>query len=319
MRDYIIRRILQVIPTLLIASVLIFGVIELAPGDPAAMMLGFEATNEQVEAMRADMGLDRPVVIRYFDWIWKTIKFDFGTSYVNQKEVGGLIIEAFPKTLQLASSALIIAIIIGFVLGTISAVNRNKWIDNFLTSASSLFLAVPNFWLGIMLILLFSVSLGWLPASGTGQIAGENWLLNFKYMALPVASLMFGQIAVFTRYMRSSMIDVLSTDYVRTARAKGLVERMVLAKHALRNALIPVVTIIGIQFARLLAGEVVIESMFAYTGLGRLVVNSILNRDYPVIQASLLFVVVLFVVVNFVVDLSYGFFDPRIRLARKEA
>jgi len=318
MRDYIIRRILQVIPTLIIASVLIFAVIELAPGDPAAMMLGFEATNDQVEALRVDMGLDRPVIVRYFDWIWQTTKLDFGTSYINQKEVAGLIVEAFPKTLQLALSALIIAIIIGFTLGMISAVNRNKWIDNFLTSTSSLFLAVPNFWLGIMLILLFSVSLGWLPASGTGQIAGENWFLNFKYMALPVASLMFGQIAVFTRYMRSSMIDVLSTDYIRTARAKGLVERMVLAKHALRNALIPVVTIIGIQFARLLAGEVVIESMFAYTGLGRLVVNSILNRDYPVIQASLLFVVVLFIVVNFIVDISYGSFDPRIRLARKE-
>jgi peptide/nickel transport system permease protein len=157
-----------------------------------------------------------------------------------------------------------------------------------------------------------------LPASGTGEISGESWFLNFKYLTLPVASLAVGQIAVFTRYMRSSMIDVLSTDYIRTARAKGLIERVVLTRHALRNALIPVVTIIGIQFARLLAGEVVIESMFAYTGLGRLVITSILNRDYPVIQASLLFVVVLFIVVNFLVDISYGYFDPRIRLSRTE-
>jgi len=318
MRDYIIRRILQVIPTLIIASILIFLVIELAPGDPAAMMLGFEATDEQVEAMRIDMGLDRPVVVRYLDWVWDSLHFDLGQSFVNQQEVSGLILEAFPKTVQLAAVALLIAVILGFILGMISAVNRNRWIDNFLTSTSSLFLAIPNFWLGIMLILLFSVSLGLLPASGTGEIAGESWFLNFKYLTLPVASLAVGQIAVFTRYMRSSMIDVLSTDYIRTARAKGLVERMVLAKHALRNALIPVVTIIGIQFARLLAGEVVIESMFAYTGLGRLVITSILNRDYPVIQASLLFVVVLFILVNFLVDISYGYFDPRIRLGKSE-
>ncbi len=318
MRDYIIRRILQVIPTLVIASILIFGIIELAPGDPAAMMLGFEATDEQIEAMRIDMGLDRPAVVRYVDWVWDSLHFDLGKSFVNQQDVGDLILDAFPKTVQLAAIALLIAVILGFVLGMISAVNRNKWIDNFLTSTSSLFLALPNFWLGIMLILLFSVSLGWLPASGTGEIAGESWFLNFKYLTLPVASLAVGQIAVFTRYMRSSMIDVLSTDYIRTARAKGLIERVVLTKHALRNALIPVVTIIGIQFARLLAGEVVIESMFAYTGLGRLVITSILNRDYPVIQSSLLFVVVLFILVNFLVDISYGYFDPRIRLSRTE-
>jgi len=317
MRDYIIRRIIQVIPTLFIASVLIFGVIEMAPGDPASMMLGFESTAEEIEMMRESMGLNRPAVVRYFEWIWKALTFDFGVSFINQQDVGRLILDAFPKTIQLASIALLIAVILGFSLGMLSAVNRNGWIDNVLTFLSSIFLAVPNFWLGIILILFFSVSLGLLPASGTGEIEGESWVLNFKYIVLPVSALAVGQIAVFTRYMRSSMIDVISTDYIRTARAKGLVERVVLTKHALRNALIPVVTIIGIQFARLLAGEVVIESMFAYTGLGRLVISSILNRDYPVIQASLTFVVCLFVFVNFVVDISYGYFDPRIRLTRK--
>jgi peptide/nickel transport system permease protein len=317
MRDFIIRRILQIIPTLIISSILIFAVIELAPGDPAAMMLGFEATDEQVEAMREEMGLNRPVVVRYFDWIWDLLHFDMGISFVYQKDVGTTILNAFPKTIQLASIALIIAVGIGFVLGIISAINRNKKLDNIITSLSSISLALPNFWLGIMLIWFISVYLGWLPPSGTGEIEGESWILNFEYIALPVASLAVGQIAVFTRYLRSSMIDVLSTDYIRTARAKGLIERTVLAKHALRNALIPVVTIIGIQFARLLAGEVVIESLFAYTGLGRLVVYSILNRDYPVIQGSLIFVVVLFVTVNLLVDISYGFLDPRIRLTRK--
>ena len=317
MRDFIIRRILQIIPTLIISSILIFAVIELAPGDPAAMMLGFEATDEQVEAMREEMGLNRPVVVRYFNWIWDLLHFDMGISFVYQKDVGTTILNAFPKTIQLASIALIIAVGIGFVLGIISAINRNKKLDNIITSLSSLSLALPNFWLGIMLIWFISVYLGWLPASGTGEIEGESWVLNIKYITLPVASLAVGQIAVFTRYLRSSMIDVLSTDYIRTARAKGLIERTVLAKHALRNALIPVVTIIGIQFARLLAGEVVIESLFAYTGLGRLVVYSILNRDYPVIQGSLIFVVVLFVTVNLLVDISYGFLDPRIRLTRK--
>jgi len=318
MRDYIIRRILQIIPTLIISSILIFIVMELAPGDPAAMMLGYEATNEEIELMRQNMGLDRPIVVRYFDWIWDVLHFNLGLSFVYQKDVGVMILNAFPKTLQLASIALLIAVVFGFTLGIISAINRNNKFDNIITFLCSISLSVPHFWLGIMLILFISVSLGWLPASGTGEIEGESWILNFKYIALPIASLTLGQIAVFTRYMRSSMIDVLSTDYIRTARAKGLIERTVLTKHALRNALIPVVTIIGIQFARLLAGEVVIESMFAYTGLGRLVIYSVLNRDYPVIQGSLLFVVVLFVTVNFLVDISYGVFDPRIKLSRQD-
>jgi peptide/nickel transport system permease protein len=210
---------------------------------------------------------------------------------------------------------MIISLVFGAFLGILSALRPNSWLDMVITSLSSLALAVPNFWLGLMMILVFSVHLKWLPPSGTGEIEG-SYILNVKYLLMPVISIAVPQIAVFARYMRSAMLDVLSTDYIRTARAKGLFEPRVISHHALRNAMIPVVTIAGIQFGRLLAGAVITEAVFAYSGIGRLILVSIMNRDYPVVQSSLMLVVVIFIVTNLLVDLSYGFLDPRVREAR---
>lgn len=317
MQRFLLRSILQLVPTLFIASLIIFAIIALSPGDPVTMLLGSEATEQQIAAERARLGLDKPIMVRYAIWLTDIAQFKFGYSYQNGQPVIRLIADAFPKTLQLASLAMLVAVTTGFILGVISALRRNSRIDTLITSFSSVALAVPGFWLALMLILIFAVRLRWLPASGTGELDG-TYVLNFRYLVLPVASVALAQIAVFARYMRSAMLDVLSADYIRTARAKGLIERIVINKHALRNAMIPVVTIIGIQFARLLAGEVIIESMFAYSGIGRLVIVAILNRDYPVVQATLMLVVVIFIVANLMVDLSYGILDPRVRLAKSD-
>jgi len=315
MRRFLVRSFLQLIPTLFIASILIFAIIVLSPGDPVAMKLGTEATAEQIQAERARLGLDKPIIVRYVVWLSDMFHFDLGFSLSNGQPVGSLIANAFPKTLQLAVISMFIAVFFGFILGIISALRPNSILDMAITSLSSLFLAIPNFWLGLMMILIFSVKLKWLPPSGTGEIDG-TYILNFRYLLMPVISIAVPQIAVFARYMRSAMLDVLSTDYIRAARAKGLFESRVISHHALRNAMIPVVTIIGIQFGRLLAGAVITEAVFAYSGIGRLILVAIMNRDYPVVQSSIMLVVLIFIITNLLVDLSYGFLDPRVRVAR---
>lgn len=315
MQRFLLKSILQLIPTLFIASILIFAIITLSPGDPAQEMLGFEATPAQLAAENKALGLDKPVVVRYFIWLSNVAHLNFGYSVINGQPVITLIAEAFPKTVQLAVISLFVSVVGGFILGVLSALKPNSKLDSIITFFISLGLAIPGFWLGILLILLFSVSLHVLPPSGTGQLEG-SYILNIKYLIMPVVCISVPQIAVFARYVRSTMIDVLSTDYIRTARAKGLFEWQVIDRHALRNAMIPVITIIGIQFGRLLAGVVVIEAVFAYSGIGQLILVAILDKDYPVVQASLMLVVTIFIIVNLLVDLSYGFLDPRIRVAR---
>ena len=318
MQRFLIQRLLLLIPTLLLASVLIFAIIELAPGDPARMMLGTEATPEQVAAERVQLGLDRPIPVRYLIWLGNVSHLNLGVSLVYDRPVTALVLEAFPNTLRLALSALVLSTLIGFPLGVVSALRQNRPIDFLVTSFASLGLAVPGFWLGIMLILLLSVDLKWLPPSGAGD-PDQGILSAASYLVMPVATIAVSNLAVFARFVRSSMIDVLSADFVRTARAKGLRETAVVYRHALRNALIPVVTILGIQFGRLLGGAVITEAVFAYPGVGRLVVTSILNRDYPVVQAALMLVVIIFLLTNIVVDMSYALLDPRLNLggARK--
>jgi peptide/nickel transport system permease protein len=313
--SYLVRRWLQLIPTLVLASVLVFTIIALAPGDPVRMKLGTEATPEQVASERTRLGLDQPVPIRYAVWVGDVVSLNLGRSLVNNRPVTTLIGDAFPNTLRLALSAYLIALAIGLPLGCFAAVRANTRVDSLITGLNSLGLAVPSFWLGMLLILVFAVSLQWLPPSGVGN-PGQPWYLSLQFLVLPTITIAVSNLSVFSRFVRSAMLDVLSMDFVRTARAKGLREPMVIGRHALRNALIPVVTVLGIQFGRLLGGAVVTEAVFAYPGLGRLVVTSIQNRDYPVVQGALMVVVVIFLLTSIVVDLSYAYLDPRVSLRR---
>ncbi len=315
MQRYLIRRLLLLVPTLILASILIFAIIALAPGDPARMMLGTQATPEEVALERARLGLDKPLPIRYAVWISDVLSLNLGRSLSNNRPVAALVGDAFPNTLRLALLSLAVAVGIGFPLGILAAVNANRRLDAIVTACSSLGLAVPGFWLGLLLIIFFSVQLQWLPASGIGD-ANKPFYQNLQYLILPVITIAVSNLAVFSRYVRSAMIDILSADYVRTARAKGLAENVVIVRHALRNALIPVITIVGIQFGRLLGGAVITESVFSYPGIGRLVINSIGNRDYPVVQATLMLVVLIFLITNILVDASYAYLDPRVKLER---
>ncbi len=317
MQQYLARRVLQLIPTLFMASIMIFCIIQLSPGDPALIMLGFESTPEQLEAERARLGLDKPIPVRYLIWLSDVSRLNLGRSLINSRPVITLLANAFPNTLRLALTALVISVLAGIAMGILAALNQNGWMDSLITAISSLAIAVPGFWLGILMILLFSVRLKWLPPSGAGD-PERGFIHDLRYLILPVLSLAFAQAAVFSRYTRSALIDVMSADYIRTARAKGLIERVVVRRHALRNAMMPVVTIIGIQAGRLLGGAVIIEAVFAYSGMGRLVVLAIMNRDYPVVQGALMFVVCIFLLVNLVVDLLYAYLDPRVRFERAE-
>jgi len=308
---YLLRRWLALLPTLLLASVLIFAIIQLSPGDPVRMKLGTEATAEEVALERERLGLEKPVPLRYLIWLSDLTRLDLGRSQVNNRLVTTLVAEHFPNTLRLSIIAFCLAVMIGLPLGCLAAVRQDARPDTVITSLNSLGLAVPAFWLGLLLILVFSVTLHWLPPSGVGD-PNNPWYLNLPYLVMPVATIAVSNLSVFSRFVRSAMIDVLGADYIRTARAKGVPEPGVVGRHALRNALIPVVTVLGIQFSRLLGGAVVTEAVFAYPGLGRLVVTSILNRDYPVVQGALMLVVVIFLVTSIIIDLSYAYLDPRI-------
>lgn len=315
MQRYLINRLLLLIPTLVLASIVVFAMIQFSPGDPARMMLGLEASPQEVALERVTLGLDKPVPVRYGIWLSNVVRLNLGRSQVSNRPVTTLVGEAFPNTLRLALTALVLSVLLGFPMGIFAAIRQNRWGDHVVTGLNSLGLAIPSFWLGILLILFFSVTFHWLPPSGVGE-SGRFTLGGVKYLIMPVVTIGVSNLSVFSRFVRSSMIDVLATDYVRTARAKGLPERAVLTRHALRNALLPVVTALGIQFGRLLGGSVITESVFAYPGIGRLVVTSILNRDYPVVQATLMLVVLVFLATNIVVDLSYAFLDPAVKFER---
>jgi len=312
---YLIRRLCELIPSLLLATVLVFLIINASPGDPVKMKLGTEATPEQIEAERAKLGLDRPLPVRYAIWLSDVLRLDLGRSFINRQEVWLLIKQRFPATLELALLAMAGAVLVGVPLGAFAALNQNGKVDSFVTGFNALGFSVPVFWLGLLLILLFSVRLGWLPPSGRGDLTAnpsEAW----KNLAMPVVCLAFYSFSVFARFTRSALIDALSSDYVRTARAKGLAERIVLFKHVLRNALIPIVTVMGISFGQLLGGAVITESVFSWPGLGRLLVSGIMNKDYSVVQGVLLITVTLFMLVTLCVDILYAYLDPRIKLAK---
>lgn len=302
---YILRRSLFLIPVMLGVSFIVFSLIHFTPGDPAMVILGESAPPEAIEALRTEMGLDDPFLVQYGRYVFNVVtKLDFGRSYVSRRPVFNEIIGQFPNTVKLAALSVTVAVLIGIPAGVIAATHQNKWIDNVTMFFSLLGVSMPIFWQGILLILVFSLTLQWLPSSGF-----NTW----QQMILPSLTLGSGSAAIIARMTRSSMLEVYRQDYVRTARSKGLKERIVVTRHALKNALIPIVTVIGLQFGFLLGGAVLTESIFGIPGLGRLMVNSIRTKDMMIIQGGVLLIAFTFSIINLFVDVLYAYLDPRIR------
>jgi peptide/nickel transport system permease protein len=305
MRRYIFKRLLAALPVVFGVITVAFVLLYLLPGDPASTMLARSgASAEDIAELRTELGLDDPLYIQYAKYISSTVRGDFGRSMVSQEPVLKLLVARIPTTLELVMVALLLAVPIGTLLGTIAAVKQNTWIDRLVVAFASIGVSMPSFWLGLMLILLFSVTLGWLPSFGQG---------SFKHVILPAAVLGLGAIGTITRTARTSMVDVLKQDYIVTARAKGLAEHVMLFRHALRNALIPIVTIVGLQFGWLLSGSIIVEAVFSRQGLGLILIDSVLEQDLPVVQGAVLLSSVLYIFLNLIVDLIYGFVDPKVR------
>lgn len=307
MLTYILRRLIELIPVLFIVSLIIFLTMHLLPGDPAQLMLagaeGGAVTPERTEELREAMGLNDPLPVQYFNFITGVLRGDLGDSIRFRSPVNEIVLERFPYTLRLSLAGMVFALLIGLTLGTLAAIWRNTWLDTLSMAISFVGVSMPIFWLGLLLILFFSIRLQWFPTSGA-----ESW----QSLILPAFTLGFVSAALISRLTRSSLLEVLQEDYVRTARSKGVKEWIILLRHAAKNALIPVVTILGLQFGGMLAGAVVTETVFSRPGLGRLVVNAILWKDYPLVQGTVLFIAVMYVLVNLIVDVSYAWLDPRI-------
>ncbi len=309
---YVARRLVVLVPTLFIVSILIFGLQQLLPGDPAMALAGEEHDPAAVAAIRAKYHLDRPLVVQYGLWIGNVLRGDFGQSLRNRIPVSELLASKLPVTVELAVCSMLIALVIGVPSGIVSASRKGRPIDVAANLVALSGLSVPHFWLGIMLILLFAVRLGWLPASGYVP-PWENLPRNLLTILLPSFVLGTGVAGVMMRHTRSAMLQTLNADYVRTARAKGVSERLVVLKHALRNALIPVITLGAIEFGRLLSGAVLTEQIFAIPGFGKLLVDGVLNRDYAVVQAVVLVSASLYLVLNLLADILYFVVNPRLR------
>jgi peptide/nickel transport system permease protein len=311
-RAYIARRVLLLLPLLLGLTLVVFTMIHLAPGDPAAAFVSEQALDPQVLAqIHKNLGLDQPLPVQYAIWLSHVVRLDFGTAYTfNQKPVIELIGDRLPATLALQSLALLVSLIIAVPLGIMSAKKQYSFLDNAATTGAFLGLALPSFWIALMLQLFLAVGLGWLPVSTPGT--DEAGLARAKYLVLPIIVLALPTLAVFVRFVRSSMLEVIRQDYLTTARAKGLSESTVTYRHALKNALIPIVTVTGTQLARLLGGAVIVEYIFAWPGLGALAYESILRRDYPVVLALTLLTGAFILVINLVVDIVYTYADPRL-------
>jgi peptide/nickel transport system permease protein len=303
MKRYLRRRLLLFLPSLLGALTLVFFMIHLIPGDPIEVMLGETAGAADRETLRRELGLDLPLGSQYLNFLKGLASGNLGDSLYEQGPVADLIVRRVPATLQLTFAAMIAAVCIAFPLGILAAVKRGSWIDRSSLLFSLLGLAVPNFWLGPILMIVFSIQLGWLPVSGRG---------DFNHLVLPALTLGSGMAAILTRMIRSNLIGTIHEDYIRTARAKGLKERSVWLKHALRNSLLSVITIMGLQFGALLAGSVITETIFAWPGLGRLMIQAIQTRDYPLAQGCILVIGVSYLLVNLLTDVVYAALDPRI-------
>jgi peptide/nickel transport system permease protein len=309
---YLFNRLIQLALVIFFLSIIVFTIVRLIPGDPAAVMLGTEATPQALAQIRQEMGLDQPLFVQYVKWVRNVLSGNFGTSWVSKKPAIELILGALPVTLQLVTGAFLVALAIAFPAGILSAIRPRSWIDQGSTTFALLGISLPNFWLGIMLVLLFALQLRWLPPSGYLPLRADP-VGSLRASILPALTLGVALAAPLTRFLRSGMLDVLGLDYVRTARAKGLAEQRVVGRHALRNALLSVVTVLGLQLGSLLGGSIVIEQVFGWPGIGRLSLAAIQQRDYGVVQGIVLFVATGFVGINFAVDLLYLYLDPRIR------
>lgn len=305
MLDYLIRRLAGTIPVLLAVTIFVFLFVHMLPGDPARLVAGPDATARDIAAVRADMGLDKPLVVQYLRYLGHTLELNLGRSIKTRQTVAELIGERFMPTMLLTIFAMLWSVIVGVAIGVLSGVRRGRWQDQVSMVAAISGLSFPGFWLGLLLIDLFAVRLGWLPTGGYG---------DWRSFVLPSFTLGVAVAAVMARFTRSAFVEVTAEDYVRTARAKGVAERIVVWKHTLRNALIPVITLTGLQFGFLLGGAIVVETVFSWPGLGRLLVDSVSYRDYPVIQAEILLFSFEFVLINLIVDLLYGLVNPEIRL-----
>jgi len=304
MTRYIIKRILSGIFTIWVTTVAVTLLIHLVPGDPVQIMFAQSqsTTPEQIEQIRSQLGLDRPIYEQYFMYMGRILQGDFGTTIRGNQPVLELLLVRLPNTLVLALSSLLITMVVGVTAGFFAAYKRGTWLDTTLMTSAIVGISIPSFWLGLMLMYVFSIRLGWLPVSGT----------DFKNLILPALTLGLANAAAVSRLTRSSMLDVLSQDYMRTARAKGLAETLVLSRHALRNGLINVVNMLGLQFTYMMGGAIVVENVFAWNGIGRLAIQSIFQRDYPTIQGFILIFATVVVVVSILLDLLYAWIDPRI-------
>lgn len=309
---YLLRRLISLALTLLAATVVVFLVTEIIPGDPAAFMMGLNADPAAVAALRTELGLDQPVVLRYFDWVLGLLQGDFGQSYTYKVPVTELVVDRMAVSLPLTIYALVLSTLIAFPAGVIAAARRNSPADIGVMGVTQLGVAVPNFWFAMLLVLVFAINLRWFSAGGFPGWGG-GVLPAMQALTLPAIALALPQASILARVMRSSLLDTLDEDFVRTARAKGLSRRQALWRHALRNALIPVLTIVGLQFSFLLAGGIIIENVFYLPGLGRLVFQAITQRDLIVVQSVIILLVFAVVAVTFLVDIAYAIADPRLR------
>jgi peptide/nickel transport system permease protein len=312
MLRYILTRLLQSIPVLILVSFISFGVMKLVPGDPAVLIGGPSATNEDLDQIRKNLGLDQPFLVQMQRYYMGLARGDLGTSLLLGKPVLGAVIERIPISLSIALYAMTLTLLFGIACGVLAALRSNTWVDQAAMVFALVGVSLPNFWLGLMLIILFSVHLGWFPTGGYVAFGSDpvGW---WKTATMPAVSLALLQIGLLARITRSTMLEVLRQDYIRTARAKGMSEMVVVAKHAFKNVMIPVITVIGVIFSVLISGSVVVESIFSVPGIGSLLGSAVLRRDYPMIQGGLLFVATTLLLLNLVVDVLYAYFDPRVR------
>ena len=319
MKNYIIKRVISLIPLLLGISLISFIIMHLAPGDPTAMLTDPGIKPEELLRLRQNWGLDKPLIVQYFYWLWHAVRLDFGTAYMINRPVSLVIAERLPATLLLMGTSFAVTLLIAVPLGVLSAAKKKGWFDNSVTVISFAGMSIPSFWLALMLMLLFSVKLNLLPAGGMydPSLRDPSFFQRILdvalHMVLPVATMVIVGLAGITRYVRASMLEALSQNYIKAARARGLFERTVIFKHALRNALLPLITLIGLSLPELFAGAFIVETIFAWPGMGRLGVAAIFSRNYPVIMGVVMFSAFLIVIGNLLADVCYALADPRIR------